>query len=197
MDVIQCLLDVGNQTVVDGTPLGERIRDAGKRSLWEGREEAVIDTVVIHFISAADTKSSDPYDLEAILKIFVDFGVSSHYLIDRAGVVRQLVPEDKKAWHCGGSCMPPPDSRQGVNEFSIGIELVATDQSGFTEEQYEACAFLCRDIEKRRGSVTYVGHQDIAGEQAVALGLRQDKKPDPGPLFDWQKLHTRREGADV
>jgi AmpD protein len=129
------------------------------------------------------------------LELFVRFGVSSHYLVDRDGVVRQLVPERKKAWHCGGSIMPAPDSRQGVNDFSIGIELVATEDSGYTDAQYESCALLCRDIEGRHGRVHYVGHQDIAGEKAVALGLRADVRRDPGPLFDWGRFHALREGA--
>jgi N-acetyl-anhydromuramyl-L-alanine amidase AmpD len=31
----------------------------------------------------------------------------------------------------------------------------------------------------------YVGHDQIAGERAVAMGLRKEPKTDPGPLFDW------------
>jgi N-acetyl-anhydromuramyl-L-alanine amidase AmpD len=146
-------------------------------------------------MSAAGTKPRDPFRLEDILRLFVDFGVSSHYLIDREGVVRQLVPEERKAWHCGGSVMPPPDSRRGVNDFSIGVELVATAQSGYTDKQYDSCARLCVDIERRRGRMRYVGHEDIAGERAVSLGLRTDAKLDPGPLFDWPKLGRERWGA--
>jgi N-acetyl-anhydromuramyl-L-alanine amidase AmpD len=106
--------------------------------------------------------------------------------------VRQLAPEGKKAWHCGGSIMPSPDLRQGVNDFSIGIELAATENSGYTAEQYESCAMLCHEIEGRYGIMKYVGHQDVAGPLAVSMGLRQEIKTDPGFLFDWDKFHDTR-----
>jgi N-acetyl-anhydromuramyl-L-alanine amidase AmpD len=32
---------------------------------------------------------------------------------------------------------------------------------------------------------TYVGHEHIAGMDAVNAGLRKQAKTDPGPLFDW------------
>lgn len=87
--------------------------------------------------------------------------------------------------------MPPPDNRTMVNSFSIGIELVATPDSGFTKEQYESCVMLCKDIEKRHvGKFVYVGHEHIAGEAAVQKGLRKDVKVDPGPNFDWERFRT-------
>jgi len=195
MEIIPCLLDTGNRTRIGSHTLGELIALKGKEMLWEERTAGVIDTVVIHYMSAMEVMPASPFALELILKIFADFGVSSHYLIDREGVVRQLVAEEKKAWHCGGSIMPPPDSRQGVNDFSIGIELIATAASGFTDNQYRAAALLCRSIESRYGVMRYVGHEDIAGPAAVALGLRSDMKHDPGPLFDWAKFHGMRESA--
>jgi len=36
--------------------------------------------------------------------------------------------------------------------------------------------------------MVYVGHEDIAGERAVKLGLRKDIKTDPGNNFDWGKF---------
>jgi N-acetyl-anhydromuramyl-L-alanine amidase AmpD len=75
--------------------------------------------------------------------------------------------------------MPPPDCRKSVNDFSIGIELVATEQSGFTKEQYLSLYGLCCQIEKRyQRHFTYVGHEDIAGVEAVNAGLRSIAKTD-------------------
>ena len=47
--------------------------------------------------------------------------VSAHIVIDRDGSVTQLVPFNVKAWHAGPSIH---GGRRGVNNFSIGIELV-------------------------------------------------------------------------
>jgi AmpD protein len=145
--------------------------------------------VVIHFISAVNVDPARPYDFGLILKIFCDYRVSSHYFINRDGVITRLVPEGMRAWHAGLSIMPEPDNRKGVNEFSIGIELAATEDSGYTELQYDALRQLCQDIEKRHGKrMTYVGHDQIAGKRAVAMGVRADCKVDPGPLFDWERF---------
>jgi len=197
INIIQCFLNTENTITVLGSSLAAYIRKQNTNHLWGDREKGVVDTVVIHFISAADTRPENPYHLESILAIFCTYGVSSHYLVDREGVVRQLVPEDKKAWHCGGSIMPEPDSRQGVNEFSIGIELVAQVDSGYTDAQYDSLASLCCDIETRWNIFSYVGHEDIAGSRAVALGLRSDVKPDPGPLFNWKHFYALKNNLPI
>jgi len=182
----ECLLDSGNGTVIGGNTLGGMVAMSGKRSLWERRREGLVDTIVIHYMSAENIDKNNPYDICRLLKIFCDFGVSSHYLITRRGKIYRLVPEEMKAWHAGPSIMPEPDNRTGVNEFSLGIELAATANSGFTKAQYTSLISLCQDIERRRGrKMVYVGHDDIAGERAVAMGLRKEPKIDPGPLFDW------------
>jgi N-acetylmuramoyl-L-alanine amidase len=191
MKITPCLLDISNNTPTGDGRLSERIRGQNKEHLWDDRPPCAVDTIVIHSISAGNVEPRRPFSRTLILGIFSTYGVSSHYLVERTGHVLQLVPEDKKAWHAGGSIMPPPDKRTMANAFSIGIELVATPHSGFTEKQYSACARLCRDIERRHGRVfNYVGHEDIAGETAVRLGLRKDLKVDPGPLFDWNLFRT-------
>ena len=186
MKIYECLIDNNNDIVIGGDTLGGMIASSGKRCLWEQRKGGEVDTIVIHYMSAVNIDKDNPYDIAQLLKIFRDFGVSSHYLITRRGKVYRLVPEEAKAWHAGPSVMPAPDNRTGVNEFSIGIELMATESSGFTKSQYISLIHLCQDIEKRYGrKMTYVGHDQIAGERAVAMGLRKEPKTDPGPLFDW------------
>lgn len=197
MQCVACLLDNQNKRSVLGAPLAEKINQQQKLHLWSERQQGFVDTIVIHYISAINTMPDDPFNLEAVLDIFCHYGVSSHYLIDRSGVIYQLVPEAAKAWHCGGSIMPPPDDRQGVNEFSIGIELMALPDSGFSDRQYTALAQLCRDIESRWPIHNYIGHEDIAGERAVKLGLRQDIKTDPGSFFDWKRFFNNRNNGSV
>jgi N-acetylmuramoyl-L-alanine amidase len=187
MKITPFLLDMNNSSIIEGISVGERVRLANKEHLWSQRDNGVIDTVVIHYASARAIDPKRAFDMRLVVKIFCDLTVSSHYLIARNGVIFLLVPEDKKAWHSGGSIMPDPDNRQGVNEFSIGIELIATDASGFTKKQYAALSRLRKNMEKRYGKTfIFVGHEEIAGERAVGLGLRKDCKIDPGDLFDWR-----------
>lgn len=189
MKIHDMFLDESNGHICFGKSIGDLIGTNGKNHLWDERKGTQIDTIVLHYISAAEVKPSSPFCEEAILKIFCDFGVSSHYLINRRGKVMRLVPEEKKAWHCGGSIMPEPDCRTGVNDFSIGIEIMATSVSGFTSLQYKSLSRLCFWIEKRyRKEFKYIGHEQIAGQRAVQLGLRKDVKIDPGPLFDWKRF---------
>jgi len=192
MKIHDCFLDSKNSTYVGDTKLGELVSSQGKEHLWEERVHGRIDTVVIHYMSAAAINIYRFYDPELLLGILCNYGVSCHYLISRKGKTFRLVPENKKAWHCGPSIMPEPDNRTGVNEFSIGIELVATEHSGFTSFQYKALCKLCFDIETRYGIIPhYVGHDQIAGKRAIDKGLRKEAKTDPGPLFDWDLFSKR------
>jgi N-acetyl-anhydromuramyl-L-alanine amidase AmpD len=193
VDITPCLLDADNPLMVDGVTLGSRIAATGKRHLWEGRcTPGGVDVIVIHTVCAEGIMPADPFDRRWILKIFCDLGVSSHYLVERSGSVLRLVPEEMKAWHAGGSIMPEPDNRRGVNEFSLGIELTASAGSGFAAAQYDRLAELCADIEYRREKrFGYVGHEDIAGRRAVSEGLRTDLKTDPGPAFAWGDFFKR------
>jgi N-acetylmuramoyl-L-alanine amidase len=194
MEIIHCLLDESNATMLHGASLGARVAATGKAHLWSERAGNNVDTVVIHYTSAVNIAPDDPFSRERILGIFCDYGVSSHYLIERDGVTVLLVPEAMKAWHAGGSIMPSGDDRTGVNEFSIGIELAATATSGFTAKQHDALVRLCLDMEQRYfRTFVYVGHEDIAGARAVARGLRKDMKVDPGALFDWSNFRMRLE----
>ncbi|MDO5575946.1 MAG: N-acetylmuramoyl-L-alanine amidase [Fibrobacter sp.] len=180
MKIVPQLLDKNNRVV------GSRVLSSGKDALWGEREKGLIDVIVIHYISAVERCPQDPFNTERILGIFCDYDVSSHFLIGRDGVVLNLVPVEKKAWHCGGSIMPEPDCRTSVNEFSIGIELAATAESGFTVCQYAALSELCCFLEKEfNRKFIYTGHDQIAGEKAVQLRLREQKKEDPGELFNW------------
>lgn len=190
MEITPCLLDKNNPRIVEGLPIGEWVMIKGKAQLWNDRPaDAAIDTVVLHYTSAINVLRRDPFNIDMILKIFCDFAVSSHYLIGRDGDVMQLAPDEARAWHCGGSIMPCPDLRTDINNFSIGIELVATHQSGYSEEQYGSLAALCVSLHRRfPGMVNAVGHEHIAGNDTVARRLRPAAKSDPGPLFDWARF---------
>ena len=196
---VPCLLSADNPTTLPaGSTLGEAIRGGGRERLWDERPPGMaVDTLIIHYMSALDIDPLHPLDLPTVLSVFPHFAVSAHYLILRDGRILQLVPELSRAWHAGGSIMPPPDGRSNVNHFSIGVELLATPSQGFTAAQYCSLGFLAADIGTRHPLRFWRGHDEIAGERAVGLGLRPAVKADPGPLFCWKLADCAALGAGI
>lgn len=112
---------------------------------------------------------------------FRDLGnlrVSSHLLVRRDGSVIQFVPFHKRAWHAGKSHY---QGRENCNDFSVGIELEGTDDSGYCGVQYSVLADICKDLARVYG----VSLADITGHCDIAPG----RKTDPGPSFQWERLH--------
>ena len=82
--------------------------------------------VMVHFTSAVVLSKDDPYNMETVRSIFVDYKVSVHYIIDRDGSISCYVPEDLVAYHAGyGTWQDDPKYADNLNNYSIGIELVA------------------------------------------------------------------------
>lgn len=135
--------------------------------------ERTIDTIVLH--SSYNASGGDVYNLDKIIGQYEQYGVGAHYLIARDGKIYQLVRESNIAYHAGESKMP--DGRKNVNDFSIGIEIVGTEDSGFTAKQYETVNDLITDIKTRYKVKDIVGHGDVA----------PTRKTDPWK-FDWKKL---------
>lgn len=149
-----------------------------------------IDTIVIHNISLPPGEfgthcisqffcgkldfESDPY-----FQTIAHLRVSAHLLIDRNGKVIQFVPFDKRAWHAGQSFFK---GRERCNDFSIGIELEGTDTLPFEDIQYVKLISIIKTLQKAYPKIKkdhIVGHSDIA----------PGRKTDPGPLFDWHRIH--------
>lgn len=103
--------------------------------------------------------------------------VSSHFLIQRSGLIQQFVSIDSRAWHAGVSCFQGKDN---CNDYSVGIELEGSDFVPFTEAQYRSLIQLSEDLllHYALDANHIVGHSDIA----------PGRKTDPGPFFDWEKL---------
>lgn len=107
--------------------------------------------------------------------------VSAHYYVRRDGKLYQLVQESRRAWHAGKSVY---QGKSGVNAYSIGIEMENNAKEPYTHEQYDAVAWLCADIAKRRGFDLrhFLGHSDVSGKH---LNIRPDAKTDPWAAFSW------------
>lgn len=110
--------------------------------------------------------------------------VSSHYLIDEAGGIVQMVDETARAWHAGLSSW---HDDQDINSASIGIEIQNVGHSmgypDFPKVQMAAVAALCKDLAKRHSIIgrNFLAHSDVA----------PGRKVDPGEKFDWAYLHAQ------
>ena len=126
-------------------------------------------------IEALFTNRLDP-DAHPYYGTVAALRVSAHFLIRRDGTLIQFVACGERAWHAGESSWR---GRARSNDFSVGIELEGADDVPYTAAQYAMLARLVRAL-RRRYPVT-----DIAGHSDIAPG----RKSDPGPAFDWARLH--------
>jgi N-acetyl-anhydromuramyl-L-alanine amidase AmpD len=164
--------------------------------------------VMIHFISNAAIKPQDPYNVKDVYRIFLEYGISTHYMIGRNGDIYQLVGEGRVAYHSGTGSLPGfPEYQNRMNEYSIGIELLAVgtrnemlplmsgetyesiDPShiGYTDAQYRSLKLLLDDIVKRYPYILR-NRKHVLGHDEYASG----RKTDPGLLFDWSKIGFQR-----
>ena len=105
--------------------------------------------------------------------------VSAHFLIERSGALYQFVSCNERAWHAGVSSFA---GRDNCNDFSLGIELEGTDELPFTDAQYQVLLTLTQQIQAAYPAITA---ERICGHSDIAPG----RKTDPGPAFDWARLH--------
>ena len=151
-----------------------------------------IDVLVVHCISLPPGEYGGPFVEQLICNCLnpndhayfskIDhMRVSAHFFIRRTGSVTQFVPTNLRAWHAGQSCF---GDRSNVNDFSIGIELEGTDDTAFTDVQYESLAQLSRILMAAYPGIlrsNLVAHSDIA----------PGRKTDPGVCFDWDRYLQR------
>lgn len=106
--------------------------------------------------------------------------VSAHWLIAEDGTAEQLVDEEMRAWHAGAGGW---GGVTDVNSHSIGIELANPGDAPFPEPQMAALERLLEAIMARWAIPPHrvIGHSDMAPERKI----------DPGPRFDWQRLARR------
>ena len=135
------------------------------------RGNAAVDLIVLHYTAMADA--------DAALKRLCDpeAEVSAHYLIAKDGQVFRLVDEKHRAWHAGIGSWAGHDD---VNSRSIGIELDNAGDEPYTEPLMASLIQLLAGLLERHDlpPKAVLGHSDIA----------PDRKSDPGPYFNWQRL---------
>ena len=155
-----------------------------------------VELVVLHCISLPLGAESPAYvhdlfanrldvDADPSFADLAGVRVSAHLLIDRGGLITQYVPFDEQAWHAGVSSWR---GRPGCNRYSIGIELLGTDDGAFTARQYATLVEILRLLfaaypALHMGAV--VGHEEVA----------PGRKSDPGTGFDWPRLYAGLAGG--
>jgi N-acetylmuramoyl-L-alanine amidase len=148
---------------------------------------------------------------------------SAHLVIGRDGGITQLVPFDRIAWHAGASRW---EGREGLNRYSIGIELDNAGRLTRHEDRWRAwfgvdydASQVIEAVHKNEtelwGWHTYPPEQievaldvanvliakydlfDVIGHEDIAPG----RKSDPGPAFPMasfaSRLLGRRQDAEV
>lgn len=108
--------------------------------------------------------------------------VSCHYLVDEQGLVTQMVPESRRAWHAGVASWK---GQEDLNSRSIGIEIANAGDldegtCDYPDAQIDAVIALCQDICARHNIAPerVLGHSDVA----------PSRKKDPGRHFPWERL---------
>lgn len=151
------------------------IKDKYNSPNFDNREDAIIDMLVIHSTHLSFAETMDRLCSSKAK-------VSCHYVIDLNGEVYRVVKDQHRAWHAGVSYWR---GRDEINNYSIGIELVDTDEENvritkFHPKQMDSLILLCTSIITKYDIPPYnvVAHSDIA----------PSRKDDPGEEFNWKLL---------
>ena len=159
---------------------------------FDARPDGILpELIVVHGISLPPSQFGGPWidrlftntlppDEHPYFATISQLKVSSHALIRRDGEVVQYVPFHRRAWHAGASSY---QGRERCNDFSIGIELEGADETPYEPAQYRMLSAVIQELCAAYPSLSLsriAGHSDIAPE----------RKTDPGPAFDWQRLYA-------
>lgn len=170
--------------------------------------------IVIHYFSCKNVDGSKSFDLAACWNLMVDLNrpkvdrehylldersskgrvyASAHLFIGRKGEAWKLIDFDRRGYHAGVSSL---NGVTGCNQWTIGIELIGSIDSGFTDEQYCALAKLCKTFMKKYDfDIDSIAGHDQVRYEAILNGKKSSFKCDPsgtkdgqGSNFDWDKL---------
>jgi N-acetylmuramoyl-L-alanine amidase len=153
------------------------------RSPQNGNRSGTVNTVIVHHTAANVNASVATFMSEK----------GPHYMIDTDGQVVKFVQDTRRSFHAGWSnWMGSPD----VNQFSIGIEIINTNEP-YAEAQYTSLLDLLRRLMQALRDIdswNIVGHNDIATHDGSHTGQLGRKSSDPGLRFEWSRLEARQLG---
>lgn len=167
----------------EGWLRGRSVRQMPTKNCDKRPPGAQLDSAVIHCISLPERNPKpDPvldfflnrlnFSEYPSLRSLNGVHVSSHFLIDRAGLIYQFVSCLDRAWHAGVSAGM---GRSKFNDFSIGIELLGDVYSPYRPVQMKTLIQLLKCLRKTYPLTYAFAHSEIA----------PTRKADPGPFFSW------------
>lgn len=157
------------------------------------RSGSVIDTVILHYTTASNARSTINHFLNPAPPCSwdptKDCPVSAHYIVDKNGDIYQMVADSEKAWHAGAA-----------NRTSIGIEHVAKKGDRFTKTQEDSSIALVRWLmaEYKIPASNILAHKEAPGSATRCPGeLFGDDGDDNSSarlkMFDvWVAKHFER-----
>jgi N-acetyl-anhydromuramyl-L-alanine amidase AmpD len=133
-------------------------------------------------------------DFEGTTKIFIEKGVSAHFVIAKDGVVEEFVDPKYRAYHAGvgslkfGSKINPYFTQTNfMNSMSVGIENVNNGNEPYSLDQMKANISLCSEICDQYPTMEpkkMLGHSDWS----------PGRKIDPNPYFPWKDFAQASDG---
>lgn len=156
---------------------------------------AGLDLVVVHGISLPPGRFGGdwverlftnrlPPDGHEYFAAIAGLRVSAHLFVRRDGELVQFVPFHARAWHAGASVWR---HRVACNDYSVGIELEGEDATPYSDRQYHVLAAVIAALRRTYATLRPdAADGRLAGHSEIAPG----RKTDPGPAFDWSRLHA-------
>lgn len=151
--------------------------------------------------------------LNGTIRVFKDYQVSAHLIVDVDGTVVQMVPFDRVAWHSGKSETRSKWGTKftGLNSTSIGIEYINYGYFGKHVKKGTNTADWKLDVHENETSKRkwqpYTDEQLLVAEQINAAimeaysipaehikghdEISPNRKVDPGPLFPIDQIRGK------
>ncbi len=178
--------------------------------------------IVLHYSAGpGNAKKLGEFFEEGKRKASAHFGIGrvKEDIQDINTNICQYVPLDKASWHSGVAKFS--DGKGNIGIRSIGIEICnrgygvnglpsariakgkhknpsCSEQywEKFTDVQYEGLFELIPKLKTLFPTIKYImGHEDCRNKYIIPN--IDGSKVDPGPLFDWNKLHSILKQCDI
>jgi N-acetylmuramoyl-L-alanine amidase len=156
-------------------------RDLSPNYTTKTRQTKDIKLVILHYTGMQS-------EIESINRLKnMKSKVSCHYIVNRKGLITQMVEDNKVAWHAGKSKWK---TFNNLNKKSLGIELINKGHKfgyqSFSKIQILSLIKLCKFLKKKYfiKKENFLGHSDIAPLRKI----------DPGEKFPWRMLSKHNLG---